>query len=279
MLGHHRLLVGDAREDNSFENLMQSDLATMAFLDPPYNVKVNGHVGGRGRVKHREFACASGEMSPQAFTQFLKDTLTRCANSTIDGGINFVCMDWRHCAEIIEAGSTAYTELKNVCVWTKTSPGQGSFYRSQHEFVFVFKNGKAPHINTFELGQRGRTRSNVWSYAGVNTFKTDRFDELRMHPTVKPVSMIVDAMKDCSSRGSVVLDAFAGSGSTIVAAEQIGRRAYCLEIDPQYCEIAIERWQRMTGKDAVLNETGQTLDELRRSRAKHKQSKALRGAK
>lgn len=278
IMGRHRLLVGDAREDHSFETLMHGDLATMAFLDPPYNVKVNGHVGGRGRVKHREFTCASGEMSSPEFTQFLKDTLTRCANATIDGGINYVCMDWRHLAEITEAGSLAYNELKNVCVWTKTSPGQGSFYRSQHEFVFVFKNGEAPHINTFELGQRGRTRSNVWSYPGVNTFKTDRHDELRMHPTVKPVAMIVDAMKDCSTRDAIVLDAFAGSGSTLIAAEHIGRRAYCLELDPQYCEVAIERWQRMTGKDAVLSETGQTLEELRHARTKQKQ-RASRRAK
>ncbi|MBN8980869.1 MAG: ParB N-terminal domain-containing protein, partial [Rhizobiales bacterium] len=225
LLGRHRLLVGDARDQKCFKALMQTELATMAFLDPPYNVKINGHAGGRGRTKHREFACASGEMSPGEFKSFLTDTLVRCARFTIDGAIHFVCMDWRHCEEIIQAGATAYKSLKNICVWNKTSPGQGSFYRSQHEFVFVFKNGDAPHINTFELGQRGRSRSNVWTYPGVNTFKTGRFDDLRMHPTVKPVALISDALKDCSERGSIVLDAFSGSVSTTIAAEQIGRRA------------------------------------------------------
>ena len=269
-LGHHRIIVGDARDSGSYSALMQSQKATMAFLDPPYNVRIDGHVGGRGRTKHREFAHASGEMTDEQFEQFLRASLSQCANHTIDGGISYVCMDWRHVSEVMAAGTSVYDELKNICVWAKTTPGQGTFYRSQHEFVFVFKTGNAPHINTFELGQHGRTRSNVWTYPGVNTFRAGRMDELRMHPTVKPVALIADAMKDCSKRGSIVLDAFAGSGSTIIAAEQVGRRAFCIEIDPRYADTSIRRWQQMTGKDAILEATGQTFDDLAAERRKRK---------
>jgi len=171
-------------------------------------------------------------------------------------------MDWRHARELLEAGSAVYDELKNICVWAKTTPGQGSFYRSQHEFVFVFKRGTSPHLNTFELGQHGRTRSNVWTYPGANAFRAGRMDELRMHPTVKPVALVADAMRDCSRRGSIILDAFAGSGASIMAAERIGRRTFCIEIEPRYVDVAIRRWQQYTGKDAILESTGQTFEEL-----------------
>jgi DNA modification methylase len=261
ILGNHRLIVGDARSKAVYARLMGTDVAEMAFLDPPYNVPINGHVGGRGSTKHREFAFASGEMTPRQFTQFLKDTLAQCARFLKDGGISYVCMDWRHTAELLEAGNAVFDELKNICVWNKTTPGQGSFYRSQHEFVFVFKKGKSAHLNTFELGQHGRSRSNVWTYAGVNTFRAGRMDELRIHPTVKPVALIADAMRDCSRRGSIILDAFCGSGSTILSAEMVGRRAFCIEIDPQYVDATIRRWQQVTGKDAILESTGCTFDE------------------
>jgi len=262
VLGRHRLLVGDARDESAYTQLMHGELAEMAFLDPPYNVKISGHAGGRGRTKHREFSLASGEMKSDEFVRFLQGALGLCARHTADGSITYVCMDWRHAGELLQAGAAVYDELKNICVWTKTTAGQGSFYRSQHEFVFVYKYGQAPHLNTFELGQHGRTRSNVWVYAGVNTFRAGRMDELKMHPTVKPVAMIVDAMKDCSRRGSIVIDVFAGSGSTIMAAEQIGRRAYCIEIDPRYVDTAIRRWQRFTGRDAILEATKQTFEEI-----------------
>ena len=261
-LGQHRLLVGDAREPEAYSRLMRGEQARMAVLDVPYNVKIGGHVGGRGRIKHREFMCASGEMSADEFTDFLTEGLSLCANNSTDGAIHFVFMDWRHMGELLAAGQTVYGELKNLCVWTKNNAGQGSFYRSQHELVFVFKHGTAPHVNTFELGQHGRNRSNVWPYAGVNSFRAGRLDELKLHPTVKPVAMIVDAVRDCSRRGDVVLDAFAGSGTTIIAAEQIGRRAYCLELDPGYADVCVRRWQAYTKRDAILEATGQTFEEL-----------------
>jgi DNA modification methylase len=267
ILGRHRLLVGDARDERAYSRLMQGETAEMAFLDPPYNVKIDGHVGGRGRIKHREFVCASGEMTSDQYVEFLKETLGPSACHTIDGGFTYVCIDWRHARELLEAGAVIFDELKNICVWAKTAPGQGSFYRSQHEFVFVYKRGQAPHLNTFELGQHGRTRSNVWTYAGANAFRAGRLDELKMHPTVKPVALVADAMRDCSRRGAIILDAFAGSGTSIMAAEQIGRRAFCLEIEPRYVDVAIRRWQRSTGRDAILETTGQTFEELLTERA------------
>ena len=262
VLGRHRLLVGDARDPAAYDDLMQGEVAEMGLHDPPYNVRIQGNVGGRGRIKRREFACASGEMNRAQFTGFLKDTLGLCARHSVDGAIHFVFIDWRHVGDLLAAGTAVFDDLKNMCVWVKNNAGQGSFYRSQHELVLAFKHGHGPHLNTFGLGAGGRTRSNVWRYAGVNAFRAGRMDELKMHPTVKPVAMIADAMRDCSRRGSIVLDAFAGSGTTIMAAEQIGRHAFCIEIDPHYADVAIRRWQAFTRRDAVLESTGQTFDEL-----------------
>jgi DNA modification methylase len=159
-------------------------------------------------------------------------------------------MDWRHMAEILAAGDAVYAELKNLIVWAKDNGGMGSFYRSRHELIFAFKNGSNPHINSFELGQHGRYRTNVWQYRGVNTFKSGRADELALHPTVKPVQMIADAIKDVSSRGSIVLDLFGGSGSTLIAAHKTGRRAYLCELDPTYCDRIIQRWEAYAKDDA-----------------------------
>ena len=258
---------------------MHGEMAGMGFLDPPYNVRIAGHVGGRGRTKHREFLCGSGELSSAQFESFLQQTLGLCARYSIDGSIHYVCMDWRHAKELLSAGAMVFAELKNICVWTKTNAGQGSFYRNEHELVFVYKHGEAPHLNTFGLGAGGRTRSNVWRYAGANTFRAGRMDELAMHPTVKPIALVVDALRDCSRRGSIVLDAFAGSGTTILAAEQIGRRAFCIEIDPAYADVSIRRWQRATGRNAVLEASGRAFDELLaerspRSNAPHARRKA-----
>ena len=260
--GRHRLLVGDSRDEAAFASLMTGEVAEMGIHDPPYNVRIQGNVGGRGRIKRREFACASGEMTSAQFRDFLTDTLGLCADHSIDGAIHYVFIDWRHVAELMAAGAEIFDELKNMCVWVKNTAGMGSFYRSEHELVLVFKHGQAPHLNNFGLGAGGRNRSNVWRYAGVNTFRAGRMDELKMHPTVKPVAMIADAMRDCSRRGSIVLDAFAGSGTTIIAAEQTGRRAFCMEIDPHYADVAIRRWQKLTKRDAILESTGQTFDEL-----------------
>ena len=235
--------------------------AQLVFTDPPYNVPISGHVGGLGAVQHREFAMASGEMSPAEFTAFLQTVFGHLAAYSVDGSIHFQCMDWRHLQEMLAAGSAAYTDLKNLCVWAKNNGGMGSLYRSQHELVFVFKSGTAPHINNVELGKHGRYRTNVWSYAGVNSFGGDR-DDLSLHPTVKPVAMVADAIRDCSHRKAIVLDAFAGSGTTLIAAEKTGRRGYGIEIDPAYCDVTIRRLHAVCGLDAVLDATGQPFAEV-----------------
>jgi len=235
--------------------------AAMAFLDPPYNVRVRDIVG-RGQVKHTEFAMASGELSRSDFVDFLKTTLVAAAEVSRDGAVHFVCMDWRHVGELIEAGGAVYGETLNLAVWVKTNAGQGSFYRSQHELVGVFRVGEEPHLNNIELGRHGRSRSNVWHYAGVNTFRAGRLDELKAHPTVKPVALVADAMKDCTRRGDIVLDTFCGSGTTILAAERVGRRAYTLELEPRFVDVAVKRWQAFTRKDAVHAEASLTFDEI-----------------
>jgi DNA modification methylase len=269
MMGNHRLLCGDACLVSDVEVLMGDESAAMIFADPPFNVKIAATVG-RGRIKHREFALASGEMSPAQFIEFLTKWMRLAARFSGEGSIHFVAIDWRHLTEILQASQGVYGAPKNLVVWAKTNAGQGSFYRSQHELIFVFKNGDAPHLNNIELGKHGRNRSNIWHYSGANTFRAGRMEELAVHPTVKPVAMIADAMRDCTRRGDIVLDPFLGSGTTILAAERIGRCGYGLEIDPLYVDVAIRRWQSFTGKDAIFAETGQTFDEV--TAARHAQS-------
>jgi DNA modification methylase len=272
-LGDHRLVCGDATNDAQARALMGRERAAMVFADPPYNVRV-ASVVGRGKIKHREFASASGEMSRDEFTSFLTSTFSLAAQYSREGSIHYVCMDWRHLTEALAAGNNVYSELKNLVVWAKTNAGQGSFYRSQHELILVFKNGYGPHQNNIELGRHGRSRSNIWTYAGVNTFRAGRLDELSIHPTVKPVGLVADAMRDCSSRGDIILDPFLGSGTTILAAERVGRRGYGMEIDPLYVDASIRRWQDFTKRDAVLKATGETFDEVAANRSSTKRGRA-----
>jgi len=259
-LGRHRLLCGDAREPADFEALLGGKPASLIFTDPPYNVPIDGHVCGLGRVRHREFAMGIGEMSEAAFTAFLELTLGNAARHARDGAIAYVCMDWRHMAELLAAGRSAFTELKNVCVWNKTNGGMGTFYRSKHELVCVFKVGDAPHINSFGLGDTGRYRTNVWDYPGISSMGAGRAEALEMHPTVKPTALVADAIRDCSRRGDTVLDPFAGSGTTLVAAESCGRSARLIEYDPLYCDIIIRRYERLTGKTACLAGGGSSFE-------------------
>lgn len=264
-LGKHRLLCGDARTAEHVARLMGGARAAMAFLDPPYNVRVRD-IGGRGQIKHAEFAMASGELSRSDFVSFLKATLAQATAVSHDGAVHYVCMDWRHVGELIEAGGAIYGEMLNLAVWVKSNAGQGSFYRSQHELVGIFRVGAEAHLNNVELGRHGRSRSNVWHYSGVNTFRAGRLDELRVHPTVKPVALVADAVRDCTRRGDIVLDVFAGSGTTILAAERVGRRAYTMEIEPRFVDAAIKRWQAFSRKDAICAETGLSFDEIAISR-------------
>jgi DNA modification methylase len=261
-LGEHRLLCGDALRGEAYDRLLGSERVAAVFTDPPYNVPIAGHVSGHGKVVHREFAMGCGEMSEDEFVAFLRASLGIAAEYATNGAILFVCMDWRHAFELVAAGRGLGLELKNLCVWNKDNAGMGSFYRSKHELVFVWKAGNAPHLNTFELGQHGRHRTNVWDYPGVTTFRADRREELALHPTVKPVALVADAIKDVTRRRALVLDPFCGSGTTLLAAEKTGRRGRGIELDPAYVDVAVRRWQRATGRPATLAETGATFEEV-----------------
>ncbi len=266
LLGSHRLLCGNAQSPVDFETLMTGRQAGMVISDPPFNVRVDGHVGGKGKIKHREFGMASGEMSEAEFTGFLKTTFELMCRHSSDGSIHTIFMDWRHLGEILAAGNTTYTEFMNLCVWAKHQAGMGSLYRSQHELALIFKNGKSPHQNNIQLGRFGRYRTNVWQYPGIQSMrKGEEGDLLALHPTVKPVRMIADAILDVSKRGDIVLDPFLGSGTTLLAAERVGRICYAMELDPLYVDTAIRRWQMVTGMDAVSSVNGVTFTQREES--------------
>ena len=264
LLGDHRLYCGSALEASAYAALMNNEQAAMIFTDPPYNVPIAGHASGLGAVQHQDFVMASGEMNEGEFTGFLTNACKHLATYSIDGSIHFICMDWRHIGELLAAGRSIYSELKNLCVWAKHNAGMGSLYRSQHELVFVFKNGHAPHRNNVQLGQFGRHRSNVWNYPGMNCpgGSGEEGNLLALHPTVKPVALVADAIMDCSARGDIILDAFLGSGTTIMAAQRTGRRCYGLELDPRYVDTIIRRWQAFTGDSAHHGTTGRTFDAI-----------------
>jgi len=265
-LGKHRILCGSALEQECYTLLLGKKrlVADVVFVDPPFNVRVDGNVSGNGAIHHREFQMASGEMNEFQFISFLTASLKLLARNSATGSVHFVCMDWRHMGELLSAGRQVYESLLNMCVWVKNNGGMGSFYRSRHELVFVFRNGKGKHRNNIQLGQYGRNRTNVWEYAGINTLSKvgEEGNLLALHPTVKPVAMVADALLDCSAPGDIVLDAFLGSGSTVIAAERTGRLCYGIELDPIYVDTAIRRWQRYTGSHAVHLASGKRFDDI-----------------
>lgn len=269
LLERHRVFCGNALEDASYATLMAGKRAEMVFTDPPYNVRIEGHASGLGKVKHQDFAMASGEMSEAEFTAFLTNVFRLMAMHSVEGSMHFACADWRHLGEYLSAGKAAYTELKNICVWAKHNAGMGSMYRSQHEFIFVFKHGPGLHRNNVQLGRFGRHRSNLWSYPGANTVarQIEEGNLLALHPTVKPVAMVADAILDCSGRGEAVLDPFLGSGTTILAAERTGRAAYGIELEPRFVDVAVRRWEAHTGGQAQHAGSGRFFRDLE-SRAK-----------
>jgi len=266
VLGRHRLLCGSALDPAAFATLLGDERAAIVFTDPPYNVPIDGHASGLGAIHHRPFPMASGEMDRSEFTAFLGQAFRNLAAFSIDGSLHYICMDWRHIAELLAAGRDIYDELKNLCVWVKDNGGMGSLYRSQHELVFVFKQGRGSHRNNVQLGQFGRNRSNVWHYPGANSFARcgEEGNLLALHPTVKPVAMVADAILDCSARGEIVLDAFLGSGTTLIAAERTGRRCCGLELDAGYVDTTIRRWQALTGGSACHAASGRRFDDLAR---------------
>ena len=264
LCGRHRIYCGDALRPTTYSSLLGRNLAAVIFTDPPYNVPIIGHASGLGKIRHREFAMACGEMDEAAFKNFLATSLGLAAHHSKVGAIHFVCMDWRHIRELLTAARPIYSELKNVCVWVKHNAGMGSFYRSQHELVFVFKYGDSRHRNNVALGRFGRHRSNVWTYRGANSLgrETEEGNLLAFHPTAKPIAMVADAILDCSARGDVVIDPFLGSGTTLLAAERTGRCCRGIEIDPIYVDVVIRRWQNLTGENARHAVTGKTFTDL-----------------
>lgn len=266
-VGEHFLFCGDALKAQSYDELLQGKKAQMVFVDPPFNVPIVGHVSGRGKSQHREFAMAAGEMSDDEFTNFLDSVFQNLVRRSIDGSIHFICMDWRHIRETVNAAAKSYAEFKNLCVWSKNNGGMGSLYRSQHELVFVYKNGEAKHINNVELGRFGRNRTNIWQYAGASSFGEGR-DGNEAHPTVKPLNMVADAILDCSNRGGIILDVFAGSGTTLLASEQTGRRGYGIELDPQYVDLTLRRFEQRLGLFATHTPTGLSFEQLKSKRVR-----------
>jgi DNA modification methylase len=258
-LGKHRIICGNSLEESTYKLLLGEKKANMIFTDPPYNVKVSGHVCGLGKIKHKEFLMASGEMTENEFQVFLLNSFSLLKEFSTDGSLHYICMDWRHIKEIINTGKEVYDDFKNLCVWNKDNGGMGSLYRSKHELIFIFKNGVNPHRNNIELGSHGRYRTNVWDYPGVNSFDKDK---LKFHPTVKPMEMVKDAILDVTNRNEIVLDAFLGSGTTLIAAEDSGRICYGIEMEPLYIDTTIRRWQEMTGISAINLSTGNTYKEL-----------------
>jgi DNA modification methylase len=261
-MGEHRLLCGDARDRGVVQRLMAQEAAQLVFTDPPYNVKIDGHVGGAGKIKHREFAMASGEMTRTEFGVFLRKLCDRAIEWLPAGGIAFICMDWRSAADLIIQGEAAGFELLNLCVWAKTNGGMGGLYRSQHELVPVFKKPGGAHTNNVQLGKHGRNRTNVWSYPGINAFGETRDQDLASHPTVKPVQLVADAILDVTARGDIVLDPFGGSGTTLVAAHKSGRIGHAIELDPLYVDVIARRMQTLFGMTAINAATGQTFEAL-----------------
>ncbi len=263
-LGKHRVLCGNALDAEAYAKLMEKRRANLVITDPPYNVPIDGHASGLGKKRHGNFAMAVGEMSRDEFTHFLARAFSQLVSYSVDGSLHYAFMDWRHAMEILKAGEEAYSELKALCVWVKDNGGMGSLYRSQHELVFIFKNGSESHRNNIQLGQFGRYRTNVWKYPGVNSFSrsTAEGNLLDLHPTVKPVALVADAIMDCSARGEFVLDPFLGSGTTVIAAERTGRVCYGIEVDPTYVDVTIRRWQKFTGLSAKHSISGRPFDEI-----------------
>lgn len=247
--GDHRIGCGDGRDPEFLRKVIgEGGQIDMAFLDPPYNVSIPNHANTKRR--HPNFKMASGEMSDPQFRTFLTDGLRACAEVSREGAVHYVCMDWRHAEPLMAVGRDVYGDLINLCIWNKSNAGMGSLYRSKHELVFVYRVGDAPHFNAVELGKHGRNRTNVWDYPSVNTFAGKRSGDLDLHPTVKPAAMVMDAIQDVTRRGDLVLDIFLGSGTTLIASERCGRRFRGLDIDPAYVDVAVERWERVTGKKA-----------------------------
>lgn len=257
-LGDHLIYCGNIRDVDMVADLFGSSAIDLVLTDPPFNVPVKGHVRVKAE-KFEEFAEASGEMSEEEFVNFLSTFIVVANQHRKLGALYYAFMDWRHAHEMLEAIRDTGFELVNLCVWAKPNGGMGSFYRSRHELVFVFREPGVSHLNNIELGKNGRYRTNVWEYAGATGGKADAEDDFSLHPTVKPIRLVADAILDSTVPGNTVFDPFLGSGTTLLAAERTKRRCVGIELAPAYVDVAIRRWEEMTGREAVLRETGQSF--------------------
>ena len=261
-LGRHRVGCGDATDLAFVSAILDNQQAHVCFVDPPYNIPVDGFISGKGRHHHHEFLQGSGELSSADFFAFLRHSFSVLKSNCAPTALIYACIDWRHVKEMTVAGHACDMPLYQIVTWVKSNGGMGGIYRNQSEFICVFKAGDATPLDNVELGRHGRNRTNVWNYPGMSSFGIERDSLLGMHPTVKPVAMIADALRDVTKRGEIVLDTFLGSGSTLIAAEETGRSCRGVELDPIYVDVAIRRWQNATGRDAILSGTGQTFSSV-----------------
>lgn len=266
-VGRHLIGCGDARDGEFVESLMGGRKAQAVFTDPPYGIPIAGFVSGSSGPQHADFAMGVGEMSDVEFHQFLADFMSVASSHLSDGAVIFTFMDWRHIDILVGAGKSLDLDLLNICVWSKPNAGMGSMYRSQHEFVAVFKVGKGPAKNNIQLGKFGRNRSNVWEYSSANTFDAEMREALEDHPTPKPVALVADAIRDVSDVGDIVLDPFLGGGTTLVAAHNTRRTCFGVELDPRYVDVSLRRWIKLTGKQPTHSHTGLSFDETAAKRS------------
>jgi DNA modification methylase len=265
----HRLLCGNALSPVSYELLMEGHKAQMVFIDPPYHDSVDDHVTGLAKIHDRQVAMAPGEVSAQTSARFLSNIFAQLSNNSNDGALHFICTDWQHSAELLSTATSVYARFENLCVWVRDKASRGLLYRSQHELVFVFKCGEGPHRTKIQLGENGRYRTNVWRYPIVKTLpRTSKGRKLsKLQPAIKPVELLADAILDCTAPGDAVLDPFSGGGTTFIGAERTGRVCYGIDLETEYADMAVRRWQRLTGLTAVHGATGKTFEQREKETA------------
>lgn len=262
LLGDHRLVCGNALEPEVYEVVLAGSPVHAVLSDLPYNVEIRGNVSGLGKTRHGEFVMASGEMNDVEWQTFLDAVLVLLSEFLIDNGVILAFMDWRSIHRLYAAGFAAGLTLANLVVWYKGTGSMGTLYRSAHELIAVFCKGAHPRVNNIQLGAHGRDRSNVWCAPGANRPGSSANEMLAFHATPKPTEICADALLDVTERGDTVLDAFLGSGTTLIAAEKTGRRCCGIEIEPRFVDVAVRRWQMLTGRSATSAATGETFDEV-----------------
>jgi DNA modification methylase len=265
-LGDHRLGCGDGTDQTFVNRVLQQRPANMAFIGPPDNIPVPGFITEKGMHRKRKSLQGTAELSRDHFFQFLHRGLAVLRSSCASNAIIFACVGWHRAMEMMLAGYSCGMPLLNICVWMKSNGPMGGIYRNNHKLVMVYQAGPKTPLNNVDLARYGRNRTDYWSYLGPSSFGNGGDELLGLHPREEPVAMIADAMRDVTKRGAIVLDTFLGSGSTLMAAQETGRACCGIDLDPQYVDVSIRRWQNATGGTAVLLNTGETFAEVARSK-------------